>query len=88
MREAREKEQMMKIVCLKNKKKKNAVASRKSDFNTLKILKILRFPVKQTRLIVKRPFPFWEQICQKKSISGLIRVVFGLIEKHPVVVTR
>ena len=61
------------------KHKKNAVASGKSAFYTLKIQKILRFPVK-TGLIVKRPFAFFfgrENFAKKKKgISGLIRLLF------------
>ena len=57
MREVREKGQMMKIVCLKNTKK-DAVASGKSAFYTLKIQKYYVFQLK-TGLIVKHPFSFF-----------------------------
>ena len=64
MREARDKEQMMKIMCLQSRK--NAAALGKSAFQTLKIQKYYVFEKKKA-LIVKRPFPFSGAIfCQKK----------------------
>ena len=58
------------------KTQKNAVASGKSGFYMLKFQNILRFPVKKTGLIVKRPFPFFGKFCQKTAISGQIRLIF------------
>ena len=73
----------MKVMCLFNTT--NAIASGKKYFVTSQIFKIYQgFPVKNgANCETSFPVFFVFKFCQKAAISGLIRLIFGLIYKHP-----